>query len=183
MSILRHARIAAIAILAIAATASLASCASRSVQAEAAVRPAPLTFVVVRHAEKTSDTARDPELSEAGRARARALARALREAPLVAAWSSGYLRTRQTAAPAAEAHGLEPQAYDASLPAAELARRLREANASGTVLVVGHSNTVPGIVAALCGCEVDPIDEATYGGRYDVRFDAGGQATLAVGRY
>ena len=184
MPIRRHARIVVLAILAISATASLAACASRSTRDDAVVTPrAPLAFVVVRHAEKASDTARDPELSDAGHARARALAAALRDAPLVAAWSTGYLRTRQTAAPAAQAHGLETQSYDAALPAAELARRLREANAGGTVLVVGHSNTVPGIVAALCGCEVAAIDEATYGGRYDVRFDADGRATLVFGHY
>lgn len=171
-----------LAALAFAAAASPASHATRP--ADVVVpSPAPLTIVVVRHAEKASDTARDPDLSDAGHARARALAAALRDEPLVAVWSSDYRRTRQTAAPAAQAHGLDVQAYDAALPAEELASQLRRANDSGLVLVVGHSNTVPGIVAALCGCEVDPIDESVYGGRYDVHLDADGRATLAISQF
>ena len=173
------------ALLATLAFAAAASPASFAIGPAGIVGPppTPLTIVVVRHAEKASDTARDPELSDAGHARARALAAALRDEPLVAAWSSDFRRTRQTAAPAAQAHGLDVRTYDAALPAEEFARQLRRAHASGFVLVVGHSNTVPGIVAALCGCEVDPIDESVYGGRYDVRFDADGRATLTVSHF
>ena len=45
-------------------------------------------------------------------------------------------------------------------------------------MVVGHSNTVPGIVSALCACTVAPIDEADYGNRYFVDIDAQGEARL-----
>jgi hypothetical protein len=56
-------------------------------------------------------------------------------------------------------------------------------HASGNVLVVGHSNTVPDIVAALCACEVAAIDEGTYGDRYDVRIALDGSTTLVRGTY
>ena len=44
---------------------------------------APLTFVVVRHAEKATDDPENPGLSAAGQARATALAERLRDAPMV----------------------------------------------------------------------------------------------------
>lgn len=74
-------------------------------------------------------------------------------------------------------------AYGTELPASGFASRLRRAHASGDVLVVGHSNTVPGIVAALCACEVGAIDEGTCGDRYDVRIALDGSTTLVRGTY
>ena len=117
----------------------------------------------MRHAEKAQDNPADPSLSEAGRRRALALATRLREEPLTAVYATQWLRTRQTAAPAADARGLPVRTYDAGEPAGELAARLRRDHRAGAVLVVGHSNTVPDLVAALCRCEVAPIDESVYG--------------------
>jgi len=127
------------------------------------------TFVVVRHAEKVDDGSRDPSLTDAGSARADALARMLRSRDVVAVYATDFRRTRNTAEPTAAVHDLSIISYDAQAPADAVAARLRRAHASGTVLVVGHSNTVPGIVSALCGCEVAPIDEADYGNLFEVR--------------
>lgn len=140
------------------------------------------TFVVVRHAEKTADDPRDPALTDAGRQRAEALAARLAAAPVTAVYATGFRRTQQTAAPIAARHGLAVRGYDAALDAAEFAASLRRAHPGGTAVVVGHSNTVPGIVAALCQCAVAPIDEAVYGDRYTVRIDAAGRATLLHAR-
>lgn len=174
----------AVALAAVAAAWLLAACAGAGVVDARATADAtaPLAFIVVRHAEKVDDS-RDPALSAAGEARARALAVQLRDTPLVAAWTSPFARTRQTALATAQAHGLQPREYDAALPATQLAAMLRDAHRHGTVLVVGHSNTVPAIVAALCGCPVDPIDEATYGGRYDIDHDADGRPRLRTGSF
>jgi len=144
---------------------------------------APLTFIVVRHAEKATDDPQDPNLSAAGRARAEALAQRLRDAPLVAAYATEFRRTQQTARPAADAHGLQVTAYFARGPAAESAAQWTQAHRSGTVLVVGHSNTVPDLVAALCGCTTQPMDDTEYDRLSLVRIDADGRATLEVGRY
>ncbi len=142
-----------------------------------------VTFVVVRHAEKAGDDPRDPNLSEAGRARAAALAGLLQQRDLVSAYATGFRRTQQTAQPAADAHGITVATYDAALPAAEIAERLRRENAAGTVLVVGHSNTVPQIASALCACEVAPIDEDDYGNLYEIRIDGDGATALSQRRY
>src|SRR5687768_7362031 len=121
----------------------LAGCATPSQPATSTV-----TFVVVRHAEKVGDGSRDPPLTVAGIARARGLAAALHDEPVAAIYATPYLRTRQTAAPTATDHRLAVIPYPADQPAAVLAAQLRSRHNTGTVLVVGHSNTVPGIVAA-----------------------------------
>jgi broad specificity phosphatase PhoE len=163
-----------------AAACLLAACTGTDVVDTGAA--APLAFIVVRHAEKMDDS-RDPDLSAVGRARADVLAAQLRDVPLVAAWTSPFGRTRQTGRAAAQAHGLELREYDAAMPAADLAAMLRREHHHGTVLVVGHSNTVPTIVAALCDCHVDPIDDTVYGGRYDIEHDADGRPRLRVATF
>ena len=140
-------------------------------------------FIVVRHAEKASDDPRDPSLSPAGLQRAQRLAELLEGTPLTAAYATEYRRTQQTAQPAVAAHGLTPAPYAASQPAAEFTGMLRQAHPRGAVLVVGHSNTVPGIVSALCGCDVDPIGDDDYGNLYRIGFDRDGRATLRHDRY
>jgi phosphohistidine phosphatase SixA len=172
----------AIALAFAAAACLLVACTGTDVVDTAAGAAAPLAFIVVRHAEKVDDS-RDPDLSAVGQARARALAEQLRDVPLVAAWTSAFARTRQTGRATAQAHGLELREYDAAMPATDLAEMLRREHRHGTVLVVGHSNTVPDIVAALCGCEVDPIDDATYGGRYDIEHDVDGRRRLRMGTF
>ena len=139
-------------------------------------------FVIVRHAEKAADAGDDPSLTDAGRARATALAQALAGTPVAAVYSTGYARTRETAQPTAAAHGLPVTPYDAREPADAFAGRLRAAHDRGTVLVVGHSNTVPAIAAALCGCDVAPMEETEYDRRLVVAVAPDGAATLAVDR-
>ena len=168
-------------IVALVATALLAACAG-SPPAAVEVRDG-ATFIVVRHAEKTSDTERDPDLSDTGLARARALAELLADAELAAILTTDYRRTRQTVQPTAEARHITPETYDAKLPAAEFAARLRADHPRGTVLVAGHSNTAPDIVAALCACDVEPMPETEYDRLSTVRIAPDGRAILEVTRY
>jgi broad specificity phosphatase PhoE len=140
-----------------------------------------LEVVVVRHAEKLADGG-DPALSDPGRARAQRLAYLLRDAPLVAAYSTDIQRARQTAKPSADEHGLALTVYDPRVPPAEFVARLRELHPHGTVLVVGHSNTAPAIAAALCGCGVEPMAETEFDRVMRVRFAADGTARLSVER-
>jgi phosphohistidine phosphatase SixA len=144
------------------ALALLAACASHGPATAAAD-----TIVVVRHAEKADDGTRDPPLSATGQARAEAIARRLADAPLALVLATEYRRTRLTGMPAATTHGLEVEVAPGATPAAVVAERARAAR--GTALVIGHSNTVPGIVAALCDCEVAPLDESDYDRWYELR--------------
>lgn len=142
-----------------------------------------VSYVVVRHAEKATDDLRDPSLSDAGLARAEALAGLLRSRDVVAAYATQYRRTSDTAAPTAAQHDLSITSYDADAPPETVAARLRRSHARGTVLVVGHSNTVPGIVSVLCGCEVAPIDESDYGNLFEIRIDGDAPPVLSRRRY
>lgn len=158
--------------------ASLTGCASAP---DASSRGA--TFVVVRHAEKSNDGSKDPPLAPAGLARAQALATALRDTTLTAAYATAYQRTQMTARPTAQTHGLVVTTYDAQQPAAVFAAQLRRDYRTGTVLVVGHSNTAPNIAAALCGCVVAPMGDDEYDRRLTIRFDDDGKAALREDRY
>jgi phosphohistidine phosphatase SixA len=128
--------------------------------------PSTITYVV-RHAERADDSGApamaargsDPPLSEAGRARAVTLASLLRDVGLVRILTSEYARTRQTAEPLADATGLEIESIEAG-DSASLMRQL--ALAPGPVLVVGHSNTVPGILKALGVAEPIVIADDEY---------------------
>lgn len=161
----------------------LAACGSASRAGADAPAESGASFVIVRHAEKTSDSEHDPDLSAAGHARARALAALLADADLVAIHTTDFRRTRQTVQPTADGHGLEPGTYDAKMSAGEFAARLRAEHPRGTVLVAGHSNTVPGIVAALCACTVEPMPETEYDRLSTVQVDGDGHARLRVTRF
>lgn len=129
--------------------------------------------IVVRHAEKAVEPGPDPALSDAGRARAERLAAILADARITAAYSTQFKRTRDTAAPAAKARGLEVRVHEAhpgqaEADAAALAAEIRARHAGGTVLVVAHSNTVPAIVKALAGIDVPAIADDEYDRLYVV---------------
>lgn len=142
-----------------------------------------VAFVIVRHAEKADAAGSDPALSVAGSERAASLARRLAGGRVVAIYTTDFRRTRDTVAPTATAHRLPVTVYDAGESATALVARLKAAHREGTVLVAGHSNTVPDIVAALCGCEVAAMSEAEFDRISTVRIDPGGRARLDTGRY
>lgn len=121
----------------------------------AATNASAITLYLVRHAE-TQD-GKDPALTEAGTARAEALADRLEGAGIEAVWSTDYRRTLATAAPLAERLDVEVRIYDpGDLPA--FAEMLWADGA--TALVVGHSNTTPQLAEALGGDDGAPIVEA-----------------------
>jgi broad specificity phosphatase PhoE len=103
-------------------------------------------IVLVRHAERLDESSDSP-LSAAGQQRADALARMLGDMGITAIYTTRYQRTIKTAEPLARRLGLAMTSDDP--PAAELIQRLRERHPQGTVLVVGHSNTLPELLTAL----------------------------------
>jgi probable phosphoglycerate mutase len=133
-------------------------------------------FFLVRHAEK-ADQSEDPPLTEQGHARARGLARLLKDAGVETVYSSDFVRTRDTAAPLAVALGLEVTSYDPkALPA--LADALLAS--PGRYLVVGHSNTTPEMAGLLGGEPGAPIPEDEYDRLYVVTRHPGAGTTTVV---
>lgn len=115
---------------------------------------------LVRHAEQVSG-AENPGLTPAGRQRARALAAFLRDAGITAVYSSNAIRTVQTATPTAESIGSAVRQVPREQTGA-LVERIRREQPDGRVLVVGHSETLPKILAAFGAPSAVAIDKSDY---------------------
>lgn len=147
-----------------------------------AQQAAPTTVVLVRHAEKAAEPANDPPLTAAGKARARDLLDAVRDANVSAIITTSFLRTKATAEPTAKALGLTPQVINAQATAADVAAAIRK-HSGHTVLVVGHSNTVPAIIEALGAKRPPAICDAVYDNLYVVTIEANGKAGVVRAKY
>ena len=128
------------------------------------------TMIFVRHAEKALIPVGDPGLSPEGHVRAAELARQLVDADVVAGidaiYSTPYRRTIETAQPIADALGLVINQYDPHDNEAVLAKILRN-HKGKIILVVGHSNTLPTLIADLgASKKVPPIAELEYDNIY-----------------
>jgi broad specificity phosphatase PhoE len=149
MSLLRR---LALPVLALAAGAALAAPAAHP------------DVYVMRHLQKEAGA--DPGLSPEGRRNAERLAGWFRNAPPRAIYVSATRRARETAAPLAAKLHLTAKEY-APGDVAGLVLRVRQER--GPVLVVGHSNTVPDIVAALGGTRPAAIPDDSFGDIWRVR--------------
>lgn len=128
------------------------------------------TIIFVRHAEKAETPPDDPELSEKGKGRVAELTRQLVDADVVAGvdaiYSTPYKRTIETARPLAEALNLPINRYDPDDNEAVLEKILKE-HKGKIILVVGHSDTIPGLIADLgASKKVPPIDDMEYDNIY-----------------
>ena len=115
--------------------------------------------VIVRHAEKAASDGKDPDLSPAGRARAEALARILKDSGITAIFTTEFKRTQETAAPTATSTRVTPTVV-AAKDTAGLVAKLQQL--SGNALVVAHGDTIPNIIKALGIDMVIQIPEDDY---------------------
>lgn len=136
--------------------------------------------IAVRHAEK-ADESQDAALSPEGQKRAELLARMLRDAGVTAIYSTPFQRTRNTAAPLAKQLGIAVTEDNAE-PAA-LAKRILKENRGKTVLVVGHSNTVPQLLTALGIATAPNIESKEFDNLFVVVVPEKGKARLVRLRY
>lgn len=128
------------------------------------------TIIFVRHAEKAQTGGDDPPLSEAGERRVGELTRQLLDIDVIAGidavYATQYQRTQQTAQPIADELDLPVNTYDAGDTEEILETILRE-HKGEIILVVGHSNTVPEMIANLGGHkQVPEIAEDEYDNIY-----------------
>jgi broad specificity phosphatase PhoE len=117
------------------------------------------TVFLVRHAEKLS-MARDATLSPQGHKRAECLAHTLGDAGIQVIFATGLVRTQETAKPLAKKLGIKATTVEYK-DIAGLVEKLR-AMPDKTVLVVAHSDTLPGIIEKLGAGKVDPIKEEEF---------------------
>jgi len=128
------------------------------------------TIIFVRHAEKAGPSASDPGLSDAGRRRAEELTRQLVDADVVAGidaiYSTPFRRTQETVRLLADQLDLPINSYDPADTEAVLEAILKT-HKGEIILVVGHSNTLPELIANLGASKnVPPIAEDEYDNIY-----------------
>jgi len=119
------------------------------------------TIIFVRHAEQTSFDEADPPLSEAGQRRVAELTRQMADADVVAGidviYSTPDKRSTETVQPLADRLDLPVNIYDSTDTEAVLEEILKK-HKGKIILVVGHSNSVPVLIANLgASKKVPPI--------------------------
>lgn len=125
------------------------------------------TVYLVRHAEKSTENPADPELSKAGYARADSLAAQLREAGVNVIITTQLKRTILTARPLARMRGIVPEIVAVGNPTSahidSVVAAVRR-HKGGTILVVGHSNTIGHVAAGLGGDKIGDLCDNEYSG-------------------
>ncbi len=118
------------------------------------------TVFVVRHAEKATDgDAKDPNLSEVGRARAESLAAMLKDANITSIYATEFKRTQETGDPLAKLIRL-PLTIVPAKETQSLVAKLK--SVEGNALVIGHSNTIPEMLQSLGARDSITIEDADY---------------------
>jgi len=147
----------------------------------------PAMVIVVRHAERAAAPAADPLLTEAGSLRANALRNALASAGVSAVVATQFQRTQLTAGPLVDSLRLTPVIVRAGNPLQahldSVVAAVRRQPAGSVVLVVGHSNTVPGIIATLGGPKMADLCDSEYSHMFVLHFPAAGPPQLVRARY
>lgn len=153
----------------------------------------PITVFLVRHAEREDEPRQDPPLNKLGIARSEALARLLGNAGIKAIFTSQFNRTKQTGEPLATKLGLTVTPFTlksspsnprqiAEESTAEVTNKILE-RAGQSVLVVGHSNSIPEVIKMLGGDVVPTIDERKFDDLFVVTVYAKGKAKVIQLKY
>jgi len=128
------------------------------------------TIIFFRHAEQTSHDEADPPLSEAGQRRVAELTRQLVYADVVAGidaiYSTPYLRSLETARPLADQLDLPINSYAAD-DTEEILDTILKNHKGKIILVIGHGNTLPVLIANLgASKKVPAIDQNEFDNIY-----------------
>jgi len=108
---------------------------------------------IVRHAEKVDESA-NADLSDEGKERAKLLQWMLRDVSFDAIYSTNAPRTLSTVQPIATSRGMKIASY--SPRPGTLSKTIKQQSAGKTILVGGHSNTIPQLLGELgVGIEED----------------------------
>lgn len=112
------------------------------------------TIVLVRHTEKDTTDAKnpDPVLSAEGKERAVRLMKAIKRYKPHEIFATAYKRTQQTAEPTANKRKKQIQIYDPGKQA-DLVAKIMASN-TDHYLIVGHSNTIPPLANLLAKKEI-----------------------------
>jgi len=109
------------------------------------------TFILIRHAEKGDDGTKDPDLNGLGKQRSIRLMEILKNQAIDAIYSTTFKRTQNTVAPIADLKDLRVLNYEPFKPGDidEILSKFK----GGTVVICGHSNSIPWTINYLIGKE------------------------------
>ena len=151
------------------------------------------TVFLVRHAERAEEPRQDPPLTEQGVARSQALARLLSTAGIKAIFTSQFTRTKLTAEPLAQKLSITTTALSLKVSSTNPRQIAEEStketvdkilsHAGGSVLVVGHSNSIPDVIKMLGGDVAPAIDEKKFDDLFVVTVYSKGKAKVAHLKY
>lgn len=122
------------------------------------------TYYLIRHAEKvrTDPNDKDPTLNIEGMMRAKRWAAYFEPVKIDEIYITKYIRTKQTISFIAQQKQVSPKRYDPNTIYSD--EFLKQTNGK-TILIVGHSNTIPQLVNQLIGKEkytdMDDNDNST----------------------
>lgn len=125
-------------------------------------------FYFIRHAEKdrSNPSEKDATLTDLGHQRAQHWSIILQHVPFDAVYATDFKRTKATGQPTADNNRLEIITYAVSDSYDDA---FKKATQGKTVLVVGHSNTIPDFVNAVIGEEkYNEIEDDNNGNLYIV---------------
>lgn len=133
-----------------------------------------VTYYIVRHAEK--DTGSNPPLSKIGQERAGDLYRKLKNKKIDLIFVSQYPRTGMTADSLRIYQNIDSVHYLADITGVNLFKKIDEHSGKAkNILIVGHSNTLPGIIrrAGVKSFTLKDIPDEDYQHLYIVKIRKG----------
>ena len=138
------------------------------------------TYYFIRHAEKdrSDPSEKDPHLTEEGLKRAQNWSTVLQHITFDAVYATDFNRTIETGHPVAVKNGLTILPYKVS---ENYDQDFKTATKGKTVLIVGHSNTIPDFVNTVIGKKkYEEIDDAINGNLYIITLTADAVADLVL---
>lgn len=139
-------------------------------------------YYIVRHSEKSTTPAADPELTLEGKKRAEKLKEILKSKDIQQIFSTKTVRTLNTALPLAELINKEVKIYDAK----NQNQFIEELKSSkNNTLVVGHSNTIRYIINGLSEKEVlsKDLEDSEYNFLFHVKISKKGRPKIAINHF
>jgi broad specificity phosphatase PhoE len=145
-------------------------------QSQPAAAASPTTILVVRHADRDGQ---NDALTPAGAARAEEIVHVAAKAGVSAIYCTKTVRSRKTAAPLATKLGLTPVELEPT-DVDGLKTKILAEQKGKTVFVVGHSNTVPRILAAFGGPTLPDLAETDFDDLYVLTVGSGTPAEVTL---
>ena len=112
---------------------------------------------LVRHAEKQSGN--DPVLTESGNKRAGALLELLKNKGVKHIYVTQFKRTQMTGDSLRIQLGIDTVQYKADTTGEDVLNKILSHNDAGkTILIIGHSNTIPKIIRQFGAADFEPVN-------------------------